>query len=63
MNSRSDWDGHVQFAVNHIGSRRSDLRPAQNTLKGKFGAYTTVDFQHWYEERISGHRNLRDQFV
>ena len=40
----SDWDGHVQFAVNHIGSRRSDLRPAQNTLKGNLGAYTTVDF-------------------
>ena len=40
----SDWDGHVQFAVNHTGSRRSDLRPAQNTLKGNLGAYTTADF-------------------
>jgi iron complex outermembrane recepter protein len=40
----ADWDGHVQLAANHIGSRRSDLRPAQNTLKGNLGAYTTVDF-------------------
>jgi iron complex outermembrane recepter protein len=40
----ADWDGHVQFAVNHIGSRRSDLRPVQNTLKGNLGAYTTADF-------------------
>jgi iron complex outermembrane recepter protein len=40
----ADWDGHVQFAVNHTGSRRSDLRPAQNTLKGNLGAYTTADF-------------------
>ena len=39
----SDWDGHVQFAVNHIGSRRSDLRPTQNALKGNLGAYTTAD--------------------
>lgn len=40
----ADWDGHVQFAVNHTGSRRSDLRPAQNTIKGNLGAYTTADF-------------------
>ena len=40
----ADWDGHVQFAVNHIGSRRSDLRPTQNALKGNLGAYTTADF-------------------
>ncbi len=37
------WDGHVQFAVNHIGSRRNDLRPAQNTIKGNLPAYTTAD--------------------
>jgi iron complex outermembrane recepter protein len=40
----ADWDGHVQFAVNHIGSRKSDLRPAQNAIKGDLGAYTTADF-------------------
>jgi outer membrane receptor protein involved in Fe transport len=40
----ADWDGHVQFAVNHIGNRRSDLRPTQNALKGNLGAYTTADF-------------------
>ena len=40
----ADWDGHVQLAANYMGSRRSDLRPAQNTLKGNLGSYTTVDF-------------------
>ena len=40
----SGLDGHVQFAVNHIGKRRSDLRPFQNDIVGNFGAYTTADF-------------------
>jgi outer membrane receptor protein involved in Fe transport len=40
----ADWDGHVQFAVNHTGGRRSDLRPAQNAIKGNLDAYTTADF-------------------
>ena len=39
----ADWDGHVQFAVNHTGSRRSDLRPVQNSIKGNLDAYTTAD--------------------
>lgn len=38
------WNGHVQAAVNHIGSRRSDLRPFQNGIKGSLDAYTTADF-------------------
>jgi outer membrane receptor protein involved in Fe transport len=38
------WDGHVQFAVNYTGSRRSDLRTAEYAIKGKLGAYTTADF-------------------
>lgn len=38
------FDGHVQFALNHIGSRRSDLRTAQNAIKGNLPAYTTADF-------------------
>ncbi len=38
------FDGHVQFALNHIGSRRNDLRPAQNAIKGNLPAYTTSDF-------------------
>jgi len=37
-------DGHVQFAVNHIGKRRSDLRIFENGIVGNFGAYTTADF-------------------
>jgi iron complex outermembrane recepter protein len=40
----SEWNGHVQLAANYIGSRRSDLRPVQNAIKGNLGAYTTVDF-------------------
>ncbi len=36
-------DGHVQFAANHIGKRRSDLRTAENAIKGFFDAYTTAD--------------------
>lgn len=39
----SGLDGHVQFAVNHVGKRRSDLRPFQNDIVGNFGAYTTAD--------------------
>ena len=38
------WDGHVQGALSHIGKRRSDLRDLQNSIKGGFPAYTTVDF-------------------
>lgn len=37
------WNGHVQFAVNYIGSRRNDLRPVQNAIKGNLAAYTTAD--------------------
>ncbi|HWW56004.1 MAG TPA: TonB-dependent receptor [Sphingopyxis sp.] len=40
----SGLDGHVQFAVNHIGKRRSDLRTAENDIVGNFKAYTTADF-------------------
>lgn len=36
-------DGHVQFAANHIGKRRSDLRTFENQLVGGFKAYTTAD--------------------
>lgn len=39
----ASWEGHVQFAVNYIGKRRSDLRLFENSLKGEFGAYTTAD--------------------
>lgn len=38
-----DLGAHVQFAVNHIGKRRSDVRTQENTIKGMFGAYTTAD--------------------
>lgn len=40
----SGLDGHVQFAVNHIGKRRSDLRTAENDIVGDFKSYTTADF-------------------
>lgn len=36
-------DGHFQFALNHIGKRRSDLRTIENDIVGNFKAYTTVD--------------------
>lgn len=36
-------DGHFQLAVNHIGKRRSDVRPFQNDIVGNFKAYTTAD--------------------
>jgi iron complex outermembrane receptor protein len=40
----SDWNGHIQLAANHTGSRRSDLRPVQAAIKGGLASYTTVDF-------------------
>lgn len=36
-------NGHVQFAANHVGKRRSDLRTLENDIKGFFDAYTTAD--------------------
>src|SRR3546814_15675284 len=38
-----DLGAHVQFAVNHIGKRRSDVRTLENGIKGVFDAYTTAD--------------------
>ena len=38
-----EWNGHAQLAVNYIGNRKNDLRPAQNAIKGDLPAYTTVD--------------------
>src|SRR3546814_10712062 len=52
-------DGHVQFAVNHIGKRRSDLRTFENALVGDFKAYTTADVSigakadDWTAERFA----------
>ncbi|MBY4637649.1 TonB-dependent receptor [Sphingopyxis sp. XHP0097] len=46
--ARYEWpvgsmDAHVQFAVNHVGQRRSDLRTFENGIVGNFDAYTTAD--------------------
>ncbi|MBB6426572.1 TonB-dependent receptor [Sphingopyxis sp. JAI128] len=38
-----DLDAHVQFAVNHVGKRRSDIRTFENGIVGNFKAYTTAD--------------------
>jgi iron complex outermembrane recepter protein len=38
------WDGHFQFSVQRTSGRRSDLRPAQNRIKGNLPGYTTADF-------------------
>ena len=35
---------HVQGAVFHQGSRRADLRDAENALLGELDAYTLFDF-------------------
>lgn len=37
------WDGHVQGAVSHVSSRRSDLRTFENALKGTLGGFTAGD--------------------
>jgi iron complex outermembrane recepter protein len=61
-----DWNGHVQLAGNHTGSRTSDLRPAQLGIKGGLPAYTTVDFSigikndDWKIEAYA--TNLLDEF-
>ncbi len=39
-----DWDGHIQLAGNYTSGRRSDLRTAQQAIKGPLGSYSTVDF-------------------
>jgi iron complex outermembrane receptor protein len=36
-------EGHVQFAANHVGKRRNDLRDFENSFLGDLPAYTTVD--------------------
>jgi iron complex outermembrane recepter protein len=61
-----DWNGHVQLAGNHTGSRTSDLRTAQKAIKGGLAAYTTVDFSigikndDWKIEAYA--TNLLDEF-
>jgi iron complex outermembrane recepter protein len=61
-----DWNGHVQLAGNHTGSRTSDLRPAQLGIKGGLPSYTTVDFSigikndDWKIEAYA--TNLLDEF-
>ena len=37
------WNAHVQGALAHIGSRRSDLRIDEGAIKGNLPAYTTLD--------------------
>jgi len=44
-----NWDAHVQAAVAHVGSRRSDLRDIENAIKGTLPAYTTADFSFGVE--------------
>jgi iron complex outermembrane recepter protein len=61
-----EWNGHVQFAGNHTGSRTTDLRTVQKAIKGGLGAYTTVDFSlgvkndDWKIELFA--TNLLDEF-
>lgn len=38
------WDAHVQGALSYIGRRRSDLRTAENAIKGFFDPYAVADF-------------------
>ena len=49
LTGRYTWDvgrgvAHVQGAVFHQGSRRADLRDAENALLGELDAYTLFDF-------------------
>jgi iron complex outermembrane recepter protein len=62
----SEWNGHIQLAANHTGSRRSDLRTLQSGIKGGLGSYTSVDFSFgikndlWSIEAFA--TNLFDEF-
>ncbi len=38
-----DWTAHVQVAGNHMGGRRSDLRPVEAGIKGDLKSYSTLD--------------------
>jgi len=62
----AEWNGHVQLAANHTGSRTSDLRTAQKAIKGGLDAYTTLDLSFgvknddWSIEAFA--TNLLDEF-
>ncbi|MFM2257323.1 MAG: hypothetical protein RIQ28_1170 [Pseudomonadota bacterium] len=62
----AEWNGHVQLAANHTGSRSTDLRTAQKALKGGLDAYTTLDLSFgvkndsWSIEAFA--TNLLDEF-
>ncbi|MBP6379254.1 MAG: TonB-dependent receptor [Sphingorhabdus sp.] len=62
----ADWNGHVQLAANHTGSRNSDLRTAEKAIKGGLKSYSTVDLSFgvkndtWSIEAFA--TNLFDQF-
>ncbi|WP_397595078.1 TonB-dependent receptor [Sphingorhabdus sp.] len=62
----AEWNGHVQLAANHTGSRSTDLRTSQKALKGGLDAYTTLDLSFgvkndsWSIEAFA--TNLLDEF-
>jgi outer membrane receptor protein involved in Fe transport len=62
----AEWNGHMQLAANHTGSRSTDLRTAQKALKGGLDAYTTLDLSFgvkndsWSIEAFA--TNLLDEF-
>jgi len=43
-------NAHMQGALSHVGSRRTDLRDYQNAIKGTLDSYTTVDFSFGLEK-------------
>ena len=43
-------NAHMQGALSHVGSRRTDLRDYQNAIKGTLDSYTTVDLSFGLEK-------------
>src|SRR3546814_11739778 len=58
-----DLGAHVQFAVNHIGKRRNDVRTRETGIQGLFEAYTTHALSVWAKVERWTHASVQTNLI